>query len=128
MFRTIKTKYDIEDFLEETNSLHDGYIIGVQYINYGISKTNNGYYFNPQQTKLILKILVTSINDTIIEIEFENLLEWQIRDNQYDITDITVMFDEEDRIVWLDDIYTNVDELKRGSFAIAKSMKWRIVE
>lgn len=128
MFNSIKVNEDIKDFLDKTNSLHDGYIIGVQYTNNGITKIENGHNFNPQQTKLTLQILVTSICDTIVEIEFENLLEWQIKDNQWDITDTTIIFNEQNRIVWSDDVYINMDELRKGSYAIAKSMKWRIVQ
>ena len=63
-----------------------------------------------------------------MEIEFENLSEWQIKDNQWDITDTTVMFDKQHRIIWSDDAYISMDELKEGSYAIAGSMKWRTVE
>ena len=128
MFNTIKTTSDIEHFLDKTNCLHDGYIIGVCYANNGISKTNCGHFFDPEKTKLSIKILVTSIYDTIIEIVFENILEWQIRDNQFDITDTSVTFDEQKMIVWADDVCVNMNELKKGSYVIAKSMKWRIVE
>lgn len=128
MFKSIKLCEDIKIFLDKTNSLHDGYIVGVQYVNDGISKLEHGHYFNPEQTKLILRILVTSIWDAVIEIEFENLLQWQIKDNQWDITDTSVMFDDHNSIVWSDDVYTNMDEVKKGSYAIAKSMKWRILE
>ena len=31
MYQTIKTPEDVREFLEKTNSLHDGYIISVQY-------------------------------------------------------------------------------------------------
>ena len=72
MFNTIKTKKDIENFLDKTNALHDGYIIGVQYTNGGITKLEYGHHFNPEQTKLIIQVLVTSIFDAIVEIEFEN--------------------------------------------------------
>lgn len=128
MFNSIKSSEDIKNFLDKTNSLHDGYIIGVQYINSGISRIEHGHHFNPERTKLTLQVLVTSIFDTIVEIEFENLLEWQIKDNQMDITDTTVMFDKQHWVVWTDDVYVNMDEMKRGSYVIAKSMKWRIVE
>ncbi|MBQ4282308.1 MAG: hypothetical protein IJB96_00075 [Lachnospira sp.] len=128
MFNAIKSGEDIKGFLDKTNSLHDGYIIGVRYDNNGISRIENGHRFNPEQTKLILQIMVTSIYDTIVEIEFENLLEWQIKDNQWDITETTVMFNEDHWIVWADDVYVNRDEVKNGSYVIAKSMRWRIVE
>ena len=108
--------------------MHDGYVIGVQYSNNGISAIENGYQFDPEQTKLAIRILVTSILDTVVELEFENLLEWQIRDNQFEITDTAIVFNEQGWIVWTDDVYINMDELKKNSYVIAKSMRWRVVE
>ena len=128
MYNEIKTIKDIEFFLDKTNSLHDGYIINVHYANNGISIDGDTYYFNPEQTQLTLQILVTSICDTIIEIEFEYLKEWQIKDNQWDITDTTVFLDKDNWILWSDDVYVNQDELKNSSYVIAKAMKWRVVE
>ena len=128
MYNEIKTVKDIEFFLEKSNSLHDGYIINVQYANNGISIDGDTYYFNPEQTKLTLQILVTSICDTIIEIQFENLKEWQIKDNQWDITETTVIFDKDNWILWSDDVYIDTDKLKNGSYVIAKNMRWRFVE
>ena len=127
MFNSIKTAEDIMRFLDKTNSLHDSYIIKAEYINDGIAKIENGHYFNPEQTKLILKILVTSIYDSVVEIEFENLAEWQIKDNQWGITDTSVIFNKQKYIVWSDDNFVDTDEFKKGSYVIAKSMKWRIV-
>ena len=126
MFNIIKTKKDVENFLDKTNALHDGYIIGVQYTNGGITKLEYGHHFNPEQTKLIIQVLVTSIFDAIVEIEFENLLEWQIRDNQWEITDSSIILDENGSIIWLDDVYTTAEEMKKGSYVIAKTMQWRI--
>jgi hypothetical protein len=131
MFKEISTGEDINDFIDKTNSLHDGYIIDVKYSNHGITKIEGGYWFHPEQTKLVVQILVTSIWDTIIEIEFENLLEWQIKDNQWDITDTTILFNEiqnEKWIIWADNMDPNMEMLKKGSYAIAKSMKWRKLE
>lgn len=128
MFNEIKTSEDIQAFLEKTNYLHDGYIIDVSYTHNGISKTENGHYFEPDKTKLILQILVTSIWDTLVEIEFESLFEWQIKDTHSDILNTFVRIDEQNRIIWSEDYYTNADEAKNGSYVIASSMKWRIVE
>ena len=129
MFNEIKTREDIRVFLEKTNSLHDGYIINVQYINNSISKNENGYWLVPDQTKLTLQILVTSIWDAVVEIEFEFVLEWQIK-NYYcwDMTNTSVIFDEQNWIIWTDDVFINMEETKKGSYVIAKSMKWRIIE
>ena len=128
MLRSIKNIEDINIFLEETNSLHDGYVVNVRYNNDGISKIEGGHYFEPSKTKLVLQILVTSIWDAVVEIEFENLLEWQIKDNHSDILDVSVFFNEENLIVWMDDIYTSAEDMKKGSYVIAESMKWRIIK
>ncbi len=127
MYNEIKTREDIEFFLEKVNFLHDGYIIDVRYTHNGISKIENGHYFEPNKTTLTLQILVTSIWDAIVEIEFESLFEWQIKDSQGDIFHTSVTFDEQGRIVWSDDAYINMDEVKKTSYAIASSMKWRII-
>ena len=128
MFNEIKTNQDIQTFLEKTNSLHDGYIIHVQYTNSGIRRTDHGHSFNPEQTKLVLQIMVASIWDAVVEIEFEHLLEWQIKDDQWDMTDTSVMFDKDNWIIWSDDVFINMEETKKGSYVIARSMKWRILE
>ena len=90
----------------------------------------NGFFTNPDATKLILRILVTSIWNTVVEIEFEGLWEWQILNDTYfyEILDTSVSFNDKGYIVWADDVWNNREELEGCSFAIAKSMKWRIVE
>ena len=99
MYHMINSKEDIEQFLKETNWLHDGYIIHVDYSHNGITKLEHGHYFEPEKTKLTIQILVTSIWDAVVEIEFECLKEWQIRDHQWDIGETSVFFDENDREV-----------------------------
>ena len=131
MFKEIKTEKDIQDFIDKTNSLHDGYIIGLQYANdVHTDIDKNGYFTNPDATKLILLILGTSIWDTVVEIEFESLWKWQVfNDIYFDvILDTSVSFNDKGYIVWADDVWTDQNDLDACSFAIAKSMKWRIVE
>ena len=128
MYNSIKSKEDIRCFLEKTNELHDGYIIGVRYDNNGISKIENGHYFEPHKTKLVLKILVTSIWDAVVELEFESLLEWQIKDSRLDMLTTTVMFYSDNLILWSDDVYINMEETKKDSYVIAGSMKWRFAK
>ena len=131
MFNEIKTEKDIQNFIDKTNSLHDGYIIGVQYINDVMTNVDeNGYFNNPDATKLILKILVTSIWNTVVEIEFENLWEWQLLNDTYFsvILDTSISFNDKGYIIWADDVWENRDDLEGCSYAIAKSMKWRSVE
>ena len=131
MFNEIKTEKDIQNFIDKTNSLHDGYIIGLQYTNdVHTNVDENGYFTNLDATKLILRILVTSIWDTVVEIEFESLWKWQVLNNTYfdEILDTSVSFNDKGYIVWADDVWTDQNDLEGCSFAIAKSMKWRIVE
>lgn len=128
MYKSINSNEDVQYFLEKTNSLHDGYIIEVHYENNGILTTEGGYSFTPEQTKLVIKILVSSIWNTIVELEFENIKEWQIKDKQWDMTDTSVIFDDNNWIIWSDDVYINMEEIKKGSYVIAKSMRWRIIE
>ena len=128
MLYSIKNTNDINDFLHHTNSLHDGHVVDVKYMNNGISKIEGGHYFEPAKTKLVLQILVTSMCDAMVEIEFENLLEWQIQGNQRAIFGASVFLNKEKLIVWTDDMYTSTEERKKGSYVIAESMKWRIVE
>jgi len=133
MYKSIKGTEDIQDFLDKTNGLHDGYIIGVQYVNHGITHTGNKLRFDPKQTKLLLRILVTSLNDTIVEIEFEHLIDWQIKENAYGITETSIRFDEHGWIIWSDQDCLNdecfiMEELCQDSYVFANSMKWRIAE
>ena len=41
MYNSIRSNEDVKYFLEKTNSLHDGYIISVQYTNNGITASEN---------------------------------------------------------------------------------------
>ena len=127
-FIYIQTNKDIKYFLDKTNSLHDGYIISVQYTNKGIRKVEKGHYFSPELTKLTLQILVTSIYDTIVEIEFENLIEWQVKSDFSGIFETSIAFDDKGLILWSDDIFVDKNDMKRSSYVIAGSMKWRFVE
>ncbi len=128
--QSIKNKRDVRHFLDQTNSLHDGYVIGVQYTNNGIMNTDaDGRFLNPDDTKMILRILVTSMDDMIVEMEFVGLSEWQIKDNVYqkEITDTEIFF-MDGMIAWSDDFYEDPLAFREGSYVIAKSMKWRILE
>jgi len=58
-FIPIKNNKDIKRFLDETNSLHDGYIISVNYSNNSITRIDGGFSFAPEATKLNIRILVT---------------------------------------------------------------------
>lgn len=126
MYQSINTPEDIQVFLDKTNYLHDGYIIGVQYFHNGITASENRVDFEPHKTKLTLKILVTGIWNAVVEIEFEDLYQWQIKDAQGDIFHTSVTFDPNRWIIWADDAFVDMEQIKHGSYVIARSMKWRI--
>lgn len=125
--KEIKSKQDINEFLKETRALHDGYIVDVQYKHSGIKRIDNCLHFHPDETKLTLKIFAPSIFDAIVEIEFENLLDWQIKSGNDYLYEACVNI-EPGYIVWLSEVYTSPERLKDSSYVIARSMKWRIAD
>lgn len=125
-YLAITNQRDIDRFLDESNGLHDGYIIGVEYRNEGIRSVPGGHSFDPTRTSLRLWVLVTSLYDTVVELLFEGIQEWQIRDEQWDMTEISVSLDERGRITWTDDYSTDPEIRVKGSYVVARSMKWRI--
>ncbi|MBQ2677238.1 MAG: hypothetical protein IJF54_07575 [Clostridia bacterium] len=125
-FTAIKNNQDIAEFLDKANGLHDGYIISVKYSNNGIKHINGGYTFNPEFTELAISILVTSINDTAVELLFENIDQWQIKEGHFEITETAISFTESGSVIWTDDCSTSPEFLNEGSYVIAKTMKWRI--
>ena len=128
MFKHIKTQEDIRAFLEKTNQLHDGYLTSAVYTNNGIKKTENGYSHSPWMTTLTLRIFVTSQEDATVEIEFEGLYEWQIKDNGSSIFAAMLSFDGQGRIVWADDVWQTANELGTRSYVIAGSMRWKLIK
>lgn len=123
----IKNLTDIETFIEKTNALHDGYIISVVYQNNGIKISDNAYEFNSELTQLKIQILITSICDAILEIVFENILEWKITEAGYNILEACVVFNDKGFIIWSDD-EIDLDKLESNdSYVIAEKMKWRIL-
>lgn len=116
-------------FIEKTNALHDGYVIGVEYRNNGIKITQTGmaYEFNYELTRLKIRVLITSICDVVLDMVFENILKWKVTDGQCDILEAAVCFDDKGFIVWSDD-EIDLDKLDRNdSYVIAKKMKWRLL-
>ena len=127
-FISVKSKKDIKIFLSETNSLHDSYILSVQYSNKGIESINGGHTFSPELTELKIKFLITSIQDKKVEIVFDNIREWQIIDNQFDITDTSISFSDDDFVVWVSDYSTEPEIRKENSYVIAENMKWKMID
>lgn len=122
----IESKQDITFFLVRTNGLHDGYIVRIQYEHCGHS-TGNPHRINPELSELRIHIMVTSIQDAVVEMVFENLSEWQIKDNSFNIVDTSVSFADNGTVIWADDYSTNPEVRENGSYVIARKMKWRFL-
>lgn len=128
MFNEIRTEEDIKYFLETGNMLHDGYIVDVQYTNNGINRTENYLEFCPDKTKLTIRILVTSDFDKVVEIEFESLIEWQIKNDATSIFAAYAHILDNGFILFSSEFCTDFEDFKKYSYVIANSMKWRIVK
>lgn len=123
---SVESKQDVACFLEQTNGLHDGYIISIQYEHYGHSG-GNPHRINHELSQLRIRIMVTSICDAVVEMVFQAALEWQIKDSTYDITDTFVSFTNDGNVIWADDYSTEPNGWKSGSYVIAREMKWRFL-
>ncbi|MBE6815213.1 MAG: hypothetical protein E7522_07180 [Ruminococcaceae bacterium] len=127
-FISVKNKKDIKKFLEETNNLHDSYIISVQYTNNGIDIIDGGYSFSKDLTELKIVFLVTSVYDKKVEVVFNNIREYQIVDKQFDITDTSISFSDDGFVIWVSD-YSTEPEIRDGnSYVIAENMKWKMID
>ena len=125
-YHTINSQSDIDLFLDRTNSLHDAYLIGVDYVHNGISG-GNPCYFDVDKAELRLRWLVTSIYDKTVELVFATPLEWQLKDQGFDIINTAVSITESGLVIWADDFSTAPEYREQGSYVIAKSMKWRFL-
>jgi hypothetical protein len=126
VLHSIQTSKDVEFFLDSVNGLHDGHLVGVEYIHNGLTGGNPNF-INPELTELHIRYMVTSIQNKIVELVFSALSEWQIRDNSFDITDTAITLCENKQIIWADDYSTEPDIREVGSYVIAKKMKWRFL-
>lgn len=128
-YRTILTSADIEAFQNVSNGLHDGYITRVDYNNKGISAVAHGLHFDYTGLSLIIHVLVTSLPEhPTFEISFRNIIEWQINSFQFsDMIGFSILILENGTFLWADDISSNIDELKQGSYVVAESIQYRIL-
>lgn len=126
-YKTIRTPADAETFQDKANGLHDGYITHVGYHNGGISARENYLSFDFRETSLVIQILVTSMRGhPTFELHFRGVTEWQIRDCQMsEMTDCTILFLDDGKLLWADDCSANLSDLKKGSYVIAESIQYR---
>ena len=126
-YYSIKSFADLDTFKEKTNALHDGYIIAVEYRNNGIKISGDVYEFNPELEHLIIRVLITSIQNAVLEMVFESVLEWKITKTQSDILEVAVCFNDNGFLVLTDDATNLENFIDNDSYVIAKKMKWRFL-
>ena len=128
-YHAIRTSKDIERFQDVSNGLHDGYITHVEYNNSGISFVEHGLRFDYTGLSLVIHVLVTSLpGHPTFEISFRNILEWQINSFQFsDMIGFSILILENGTFLWADDISSNIDDLKQGSYVVAESIRYRML-
>lgn len=124
---TIKNEADVERFQDIANGLHDGYITRVSYVNTGICAVEHGHTFDYSGKNLVIHVLVTSLpGEPTFELIFQNVLEWQVKEYHFsDMIGVTILFPENGRVLWADDVCKDVAELKKGCYVVAESMQYR---
>ena len=133
-YTPILTPEDAKSFMEAVNSLHDGEITAVSYQFNGITKLpEGGHMYAPDMTEMRITVLVTSIWDSVVELVFEALDDWQLgscsRSNiGTDIYGILVDFDDQGLVIWTTGCSTDMAVMREADFVVARRMKWRFVE
>ena len=122
----IRNEQDVSAFLTKVNGLHDGYIISANYQHLGYT-WGNPCFIDPHKSQLILNVMVTSINDTLVELCFEGIKDLQIKAINYELLDSFISFSEDGFVTWCGDSSTELDNLNNSNYVMAEIMKWRIV-
>ena len=134
VYTPILTPEDAKAFIQAVNSLHDGEITAIHYQFNGITKLpEGGHMYAPDMTEMRITVLVTSIWDSVVELVFESLDDWQLgscsRSNiGTDIYGILVDFDDNGFVIWTTGCSTDMAVMREADFVISRRMKWRFVE
>ena len=133
-YTPILTPEDAKSFVEAVNHLHDGEITAIDYRFTGITKLPEGGHMHaPDMTEMHITVLVTSIWDSVVELVFESLDDWQLgscsRSNiGTDIYGILVDFSDRGFVIWTTGCSTDMAVMQEADFVISRRMKWRFVE
>ena len=84
-------------------------------------------YIDPEKTKLVLRVMVTSIYNTLIEIAFEGIKDFQIKNEEYGLLDSSISFSKDGFVTWCGDLSAEPNSLRDSNYVVARMMKWRIV-
>lgn len=129
-YTSILTPEDAKAFIQAVNHLHDGEITAINYQFNGITKLpEGGHMYAPDRTELRITVLVTSIWDSVVELVFEALDDWQLGGHSGScIYDILVDFDGQGFVIWTTGCSTDMAVMREADFVVARRMKWRFVE
>ena len=128
-YTPILTPEDAKSFVEAVNHLHDGEITAIDYRFTGITKLpEGGHMYAPDMTELRITVLVTSIWDSVVELVFEALDDWQLTGKQSEIYGVIVDFNNQGSVIWTTSHSTDMAIMKESSYAICRRMKWRFIE
>ena len=129
-YTPILTPEDAKAFIQAVNSLHDGEITDIRYQFNGITKLpEGGHMYAPDMTEMRITVLVTSIWDSVVELVFESLDDWQLGGYSGScIYDVLVDFNDQGFVIWTTGCSTDMAVMQEADFVIARRMKWRFVE
>lgn len=122
----IKTEREAAIFDRETNSLHDGCLVSANYSHDGYI-WGNPMVIDPQKASLTLRIMVTSLGNTLVELLFEAVREFQIKEADYELLASAVSFSADGLIIWCGDDSAEPDAFRDANYVIAEKMKWRLI-
>ena len=128
-YTPILTPADAKSFIQAANDLHDGEIISIDYRFSGITKLpEGGHTYEPDKSELKLTVLVTSIWDSVVELVFESLDDWQLTGRHSEIYGVTIDFDSQGSVIWTTAHSTDRAIMKESGYVICRRMKWRFVQ
>ena len=125
-FQPIKNRRDIFSFLDASNGLHDGFIVSVGYEHAGFT-WGNPMLVDPSKAVLTLRIMVTSIHNTLVELRFEGVHEWQLKNDPSGLPEAAVWFTPRGLVAWCSDATASPDLLRDADYVLAEDLRWRIV-
>jgi hypothetical protein len=85
--------------------------------------------YAPDMTEMRITVLVTSIWDSVVELVFEALDDWQLGGHSGScIYDILVDFSDRGFVIWTTGCSTDMAVMREADFVISRRMKWRFIQ
>lgn len=126
-YNCIKNNDDVKLFIKNTNGLHDGYIVGFEYVNNGIEARNGCISVCSEKSELKIRVLITSLEENpTVEIVFGGISDWKIRNGTSYVFGSTIGFDE-GAVIWADSPSLEREVIRENSFVKASAMYWRFL-